>query len=59
MRLECPENGCNDNCLKEIAHRILDRILDHAERDSSSHLFKHPVGSGHPDLDRNDYKLIG
>ena len=33
-------------------------VLDHAEGDPNSCLFKHSVESGHPVLDINNYKII-
>ena len=43
----CPEIGCDDHYLGQTGRRIPERVLDHAERDQNSYLFKHSVESGH------------
>lgn len=37
---------------------MLESILNHPAGDLRSHLFKHYVESGHPDLDMNNYIII-
>ena len=54
----CPENGCRDNYVGEIARRILDRVLDHTEKDINSHLYKHSVETCHQTFDISDYRII-
>ena len=36
----------------------MERVLDHAEGDPNSYLFKYSVESGHPVLDVDNYKII-
>ena len=48
----------NDHYLRKTASKISKRVLDHAVRDSNSHLSKHSVESEHPVVDMNGNKVI-
>ena len=46
------ENGCNDHCVGENSRWTLERVLNHAERDSNQHLFTNSVENGYPVLEK-------
>ena len=54
----CPETDCPENCIREPARIILERVEDHTGKDVHSHLFKHTVESGHEVLDVTNYSII-
>ena len=55
----CPETDCPENCIRETARRIAERVKDHSGKDLHSHLFKHTVESGHKVLNVTNYSIIG
>ena len=38
---ECPKEGCSEKYIGETEKRIIERILDHNNRDKKSHVLKH------------------
>ena len=46
------ENGCNDHYVGENSRWTLERVLNHAERDSNQHLFTNSVENGYPVLEK-------
>ena len=56
---KCPAENCVDDYIGETARTANEGIVDHAGRDTNSHLLKHGIYSGHKPLEAVDYKIIG
>ena len=49
---------CNETCEGETNRRIKERIMDHDERDKSSHLLEHARESQHTHIWNGDFKIL-
>ena len=56
---ECPEEQCNEDYIGQTGRRIIERIRDHAGKDSNSYVCKHCIETGHRSADINDFEIIG
>ena len=54
---ECQEEQSNESNISENGRRIGERIIDHAGRDSKSHVYKHCIETGHRSPGINDFKI--
>ena len=56
---KCPEDQCTEDYLGETGRRFKERVIDHAGRDKSSHLFKHSMETGHRSPNIDEYSIKG
>ena len=56
---ECGEEQCSENYIGQTGRRIIERIRDHAWKDSNSYVYKHCIETGHRSADINDFEIIG
>ena len=52
---KCPAENCVDDYTGGTALKVNERIVDHAGRDTNSHLLKHSIESGHTPLEAINY----
>ena len=53
-----PDQSCNQDCLGETGHRIIESTADHSGKDKHSHLFKHAGNENHKHIDLDNIKVI-
>ena len=54
----CPNVSCNETYVGETDRRITERIMDHNNRDKSSHLLKQTRESQHTHIWNDDFKTL-
>ena len=55
----CPESQCSEDYAGETALRLVERVLDHNDRDAKSHLVKHAIEKCHKYPKIEDFNIIG
>ena len=54
----CSAENCSDDYVGELARRIIERVKDHGERDTKSHVLKHSSEKEHIEVTQEDFKII-
>ena len=57
--VKCPTENCKEDYVGEVARRLGERIIDHAGRDTKSHMFKHGITQQHKEVTKSDFEIIG
>ena len=58
-QLKCSAENCSDDYIGESARCIIERVKDHGERDTKSHVLKHSSEKEHVEVTQEDFKIIG
>ena len=58
-QVKCSAENCSDDYIGESARRIIERLKDHSERDTKSHVLKHSKEKEHVEVTKEDFKNIG
>ena len=56
--VQCPKNTCSETFLGETARILNERRMEHAGKNSKSHMFKHTFQSGHPFVSPNNFRIL-
>ena len=56
--VKCPENTCFETYLGKTSRRLNERKMEHAGKDSKSHMLKHTLQSDHPSVSPNDFRIL-
>ena len=54
----CSAENCSDDYVGESARRIIERVKDHGERDTKSHVLKHSSEKEHIEVTQEVFKII-
>ena len=54
----CPSADCTDSFIGEIARRLSERVMDHAGRDTKSHIVRHYLNSNHETVNIENFKIL-
>ena len=54
----CPSTDCTDSYIGETARRLSERVMDHAGRDTKSHIFRHCLNSNHGTVSIENFKIL-
>ena len=54
----CSAENCSDDYVGELARRIIERVKDHGERDTKSHVLKHSSEKEHIEVTQEVFKII-
>ena len=57
-KVKCSAKNCWDDYIGELARRIIERVKDHGERDTKSHVLKHISEKEHVEVTQEDFKII-
>ena len=57
--VECPQENCNENYVRETNRRLSEWLIDHNGWDKSSHTFKHSVERGHRFPSLQEFTILG
>ncbi|KAK3746965.1 hypothetical protein QZH41_002519 [Actinostola sp. cb2023] len=55
---ECPEEKCKETYIGETGRRLQERITDHNSRDKTSSVSRHCKDTGHPSVNKADFKIL-
>ena len=50
--------SCNDSYIRETARRLSERIMNHAGRDTKSHIVRHCLNSNHETVNIEHFKIL-
>ena len=56
--MTCSAENCSDDYIGESARCIIERVKDHGERDTKSHVLKHSSEKEHIDVTQEVFKII-
>ena len=56
---KCTDEQCTEVYTGEADGRLIERVKDHSDKDSKSHLFKHAKEANHKTVTLDDLKIIG
>ena len=54
----CPSTNQADSYIEETARRLSERVLDHAGRDTKSHIVRHCLNSNHETVNIEHFKIL-
>ena len=54
----CPSMDCTDSYIGEPARRLSERVMNHAGRDSKSHIIRHCSNSNHEKVNIENFKIL-
>ena len=54
----CPSTNCTDSYMGETARRLSERVMDHAGRDTKSHIVRHCLNSNHETVNIGNFKIL-
>ena len=54
----CPSTDCPDSYIGETARRLSERAMDHADRDTKSHIVRHFLNSKHETVNIENFKIL-
>ena len=54
----CPSTDFTDIYIGETARRLSERVMDHAGRDTESHIVKHRLNSNHETVNIENFKIL-
>ena len=57
-QVKCSTENCSDENIGESARRIIERVKDHVERDTKSHVLKHSSEKEHVGVTQENFKII-
>ena len=50
--------SCTDSYIGEAARRLSERVVDHAGRDTNSHIVRHCLNSNHERVNIEHFKIL-
>ena len=54
----CPSTDCTDSYIGETTRRLSERVMDHAGRDTKSHIVRHCSNSNHGTVNIENFKIL-
>ena len=54
----CPSTDFADSHIGETARRLSERVMDHAGRDTKSHIVRHGLNSDHQTVNIENFKIL-
>ena len=54
----CPCMDCTDSYIRETARRLSERVMDHAGRDTKSHIVRHGLNSNNETVNIENFKIL-
>ena len=54
----CPSTDCTDSYIGQTARRLSKRVMDHAVRDTKSHIAKHCLNSNHQTVNIEKFEIL-
>ena len=54
----CPSTDCTDSYIGETARHLSERVMDHAGRDTKSHIVRHCLNSYHGTVNIENFKIL-
>ena len=54
----CPSTDCTDSYIGETARRVSERVMDHAGRDTKSHIVRHGLTSNNETVNIENFKIL-
>ena len=54
----CPSTDCTDSFIGETARRLSERVMDHAGRDTKSHIVRQCLNSNHETFNIENFKIL-
>ena len=54
----CPSTDCTDSYIGETARSVSERVMDHAGRDTKSHIVRHGLNSNNETVNIENFKIL-